>query len=71
MMLCLCNVNAAESFHTFVSLISEFPSLKEKSRFVFVPGPRDPGPGPILPRYHLAVRVMHELVFVKKCFIRI
>ena len=43
-------VFTAESFHTFVSLVSEFPSLKEKSQFVFVPGPRDPGPGPILPR---------------------
>ena len=44
---------AAESFHTFVSLVSEFPSVKEKSQFVFVPGPRDPGPGPILPRYFM------------------
>jgi len=43
-------VFALESFHTFVSLVSEFPSLKEKSQFVFVPGPRDPGAGPILPR---------------------
>jgi len=43
---------AAESFHTFVSLVSEFTSIKEKSQFVFVPGPRDPGPGPILPRWH-------------------
>ena len=44
-------VFTAESFHTFVGLVSEFPSLKEKSQFVFVPGPRDPGPGPILPRW--------------------
>lgn len=43
-------VIAAESFHTLVNLVSEFPSIKEKSHFVFVPGPRDPGLGPILPR---------------------
>ena len=46
-------VLTVESFHTFVGLVSEFPSLKEKSQFVFVPGPRDPGPGPILPRWVL------------------
>jgi DNA polymerase epsilon subunit 2 len=32
-------------------MLAEFPSLVENSRFVFVPGPRDPGPGQILPRY--------------------
>ena len=39
-----------ESFQSLASLISEFPSLLENSRFVFVPGPQDPGPGNILPR---------------------
>ena len=29
------------------ALLSSFPS---SSRFVFVPGPQDPGPGNILPR---------------------
>ena len=39
-----------ESFQALASLIVEFPSLLEHSRFVFVPGPQDPGPGNIFPR---------------------
>ncbi|XP_046858107.1 DNA polymerase epsilon subunit 2-like [Xenia sp. Carnegie-2017] len=39
-----------ECFNDLSDLISEFPSLVESSRFVFVPGPQDPGPGNILPR---------------------
>lgn len=39
-----------ESFQAFASLVSEFPSLLESTRFVFVPGPQDPGPGNIIPR---------------------
>ena len=39
-----------EHFQDLSNLIAEFPSLLESSRFVFVPGPQDPGPGSILPR---------------------
>ena len=31
-------------------IISSFPLLLEASRFVFIPGPQDPGPENILPR---------------------
>lgn len=39
-----------ELFQDLANVISEFPPLLESSRFVFVPGPQDPGPGNILPR---------------------
>ena len=39
-----------EGLNNLADVISEFPSLVESSRFVFVPGPQDPGPGNILPR---------------------
>ena len=39
-----------KSFHSLAKLIAEFPALMENSRFVFLPGPHDPGPGNILPR---------------------
>lgn len=39
-----------ESFQAFASLVAEFPPLLEGTRFVFVPGPQDPGPGNIIPR---------------------
>ena len=39
-----------ELFQDLGNLIAEFPPLLESSRFVFVPGPQDPGPGSILPR---------------------
>ena len=38
------------SFQAFAKLVAEFPPLTENSRFVFIPGPQDPGPGNILPR---------------------
>lgn len=38
------------SFQAFAKLAAEFSPLIENSRFVFVPGPQDPGPGNILPR---------------------
>jgi hypothetical protein len=40
-----------ESLHALTELLAEFPSLVQNSRFIFVPGPRDPGPGQILPRF--------------------
>ncbi|XP_062501135.1 DNA polymerase epsilon subunit 2-like [Corticium candelabrum] len=37
-------------FRELADLVCEFESLAENCRFVFVPGPLDPGPGNILPR---------------------
>lgn len=39
-----------QSFQAFAKMVSDFPPLIENSRFVFVPGSQDPGPGNILPR---------------------
>ena len=36
-------------FRNLANLIAEFPLLAEEGRFVFVPGPRDPGAGNTLP----------------------
>uniref|UniRef100_A0A673JCH3 DNA polymerase epsilon subunit n=1 Tax=Sinocyclocheilus rhinocerous TaxID=307959 RepID=A0A673JCH3_9TELE len=41
-----------ESFKALADLICEYPSIHNSSRFVFVPGPEDPGPGTVLPRYN-------------------
>ena len=40
----------SEHFHELGELLSEFPDLIKSSKFVFVPGPLDPGPATILPR---------------------
>ena len=40
----------SESLRILATMLSEFPNLMEASRFIFVPGPKDPGPGHILPR---------------------
>ncbi|XP_041352782.1 DNA polymerase epsilon subunit 2-like [Gigantopelta aegis] len=50
-----------ESFHSLAEIINDFPSLKENSRFVFVPGPRDPGPATILPRPAIPNSVTEEM----------
>ncbi|GAB1607932.1 DNA polymerase epsilon subunit 2-like [Argonauta hians] len=39
-----------ESFTQLSDIICKYPKLVESSRFIFVPGPLDPGPGNILPR---------------------
>ncbi|XP_071834492.1 DNA polymerase epsilon subunit 2-like isoform X1 [Apostichopus japonicus] len=39
-----------ESFKLLADMICEHPYLAENSKFVFVPGPQDPGPASILPR---------------------
>ena len=39
-----------ESLHSLAELLSNYPVLLENSRFVFVPGPQDPGYATILPR---------------------
>lgn len=50
-----------ESLHNFAQLLNEFPSLMENSRFIFVPGPLDPGPGRILPRPSLPRAITKEI----------
>ncbi|KAK3591288.1 hypothetical protein CHS0354_004337 [Potamilus streckersoni] len=39
-----------DCFQGLADLICEFPNLVQNSRFIFVPGPQDPGPSTILPR---------------------
>mmetsp|Transcript_23871 Transcript_23871/g.64487 ORF Transcript_23871/g.64487 Transcript_23871/m.64487 type:complete len:297 (-) Transcript_23871:241-1131(-) len=41
-------------FQNLANLIGEFPRLAQEGRFVFVPGPKDPGAGNTLPRAPLA-----------------
>ncbi|XP_065057553.1 DNA polymerase epsilon subunit 2-like [Rhopilema esculentum] len=48
-------------FQDLANLIAEFQSLVENSRFVFVPGPQDPGPGNILPRPKIPENITHAL----------
>ena len=47
----------SENLRSLADMLSEFPSLVQNSRFVFVPGPRDPGPAHILPRYSVKSRL--------------
>nr|XP_015825324.2 DNA polymerase epsilon subunit 2 [Nothobranchius furzeri] len=49
-----------DSLKTLADVISEYPSIHSSSRFVFVPGPKDPGPGTILPRPPLADHITEE-----------
>lgn len=49
-----------DSFKALADLICEFPSIHSSSRFVFVPGPEDPGPGAVLPRPPLAEHITEE-----------
>ena len=44
------NQNLREGFKSLGDIIVKFPTLLEKSQFVFVPGPLDPGPGNVLPK---------------------
>ncbi|KAG2497843.1 hypothetical protein HYH03_004110 [Edaphochlamys debaryana] len=39
-----------ELFGQLAALIDQYPRLRTESRFVLMPGPDDPGPGPILPQ---------------------
>ena len=48
-------------FDALAALISEFPVLVEDSKFVFVPGPTDPGAGSVLPRPPLPVAFTRRL----------
>ncbi|XP_008309347.1 DNA polymerase epsilon subunit 2 [Cynoglossus semilaevis] len=49
-----------ESLKTLADVICSYPSIHSSSRFVFVPGPEDPGPGTILPRPPLADHITEE-----------
>ncbi|NXR25930.1 DPOE2 polymerase, partial [Cinclus mexicanus] len=48
------------SLKALADIICEYPSIHKSSRFVFVPGPADPGPGCILPRPPLAENITQE-----------
>ncbi|KAK2539048.1 Pole2 [Columba guinea] len=48
------------SLKALADVICEHPSIHKSSRFVFVPGPEDPGPGSILPRPPLADNITEE-----------
>ncbi|KAL2099287.1 hypothetical protein ACEWY4_005767 [Coilia grayii] len=49
-----------ESLKALADVICEYPSIHNNSRFVFVPGPEDPGPSAILPRPPLAEHITEE-----------
>ncbi|XP_046874351.1 DNA polymerase epsilon subunit 2 isoform X1 [Hypomesus transpacificus] len=49
-----------ESLKLLADAICEYPSIHNSSRFVFVPGPDDPGPSTILPRPPLADHITEE-----------
>uniref|UniRef100_A0A8C3LCG3 DNA polymerase epsilon subunit n=1 Tax=Chrysolophus pictus TaxID=9089 RepID=A0A8C3LCG3_CHRPC len=48
------------SLKALADIICEYPSIHKSSRFVFVPGPEDPGPGSVLPRPPLAENITQE-----------
>ncbi|XP_066947296.1 DNA polymerase epsilon subunit 2 isoform X1 [Macrobrachium rosenbergii] len=50
-----------QAFSALGDLIKEFPPLVEHSRFIFVPGPGDPGPSNIFPRPPLPKYVTEEI----------
>ncbi|MED6232907.1 DNA polymerase epsilon subunit 2 [Ataeniobius toweri] len=50
----------SESLKTLADVICAYPSIHSSSRFVFVPGPEDPGPGTILPRPPLADHITED-----------
>nr|XP_054386612.1 DNA polymerase epsilon subunit 2 isoform X2 [Pongo abelii] len=49
-----------DSLKTLADIICEYPDIHQSSRFVFVPGPEDPGFGSILPRPPLAESITNE-----------
>uniref|UniRef100_A0A3Q2PCT3 DNA polymerase II subunit 2 n=1 Tax=Fundulus heteroclitus TaxID=8078 RepID=A0A3Q2PCT3_FUNHE len=54
------NKSLRESLKTLADVICAYPSIHSSSRFVFVPGPEDPGPGAILPRPPLAEHITED-----------
>ncbi|XP_052769617.1 DNA polymerase epsilon subunit 2-like [Mya arenaria] len=53
-----------DCFTKLAELLSDYPELVRGSKFVFVPGPQDPGPSTILPRPAIPNSVIEE--FKKK-----
>lgn len=49
-----------DALKTLADIICEYPNIHQSSRFVFVPGPEDPGFGSILPRPPLAESITNE-----------
>uniref|UniRef100_A0A667YLG4 DNA polymerase epsilon subunit n=1 Tax=Myripristis murdjan TaxID=586833 RepID=A0A667YLG4_9TELE len=49
-----------ESLKALADAICAYPSIHSSSRFVFIPGPEDPGPSTILPRPPLADLITEE-----------
>ncbi|XP_059514813.1 DNA polymerase epsilon subunit 2 isoform X4 [Myotis daubentonii] len=59
-----------DSLKTLADIICEYPSIHQSSRFVFVPGPEDPGFGSILPRIQYCTQeiiVFREDLVNKMC----
>ncbi|KAK7835947.1 hypothetical protein U0070_004038 [Myodes glareolus] len=54
------HVMFSDSLKSLADIICEYPSIHQSSRFVFVPGPEDPGFGSILPRPPLAESITKE-----------
>lgn len=52
------------AFNSLAEILSEFPELVQQSKFIFVPGPGDPGPSTIFPRPPLPKLVTED--FTKK-----
>ncbi|XP_069117868.1 DNA polymerase epsilon subunit 2-like [Argopecten irradians] len=50
-----------EAFSSLTDLICEFPTIAENSRFIFVPGPQDPGPASILPRPAIPSSIIEDV----------
>ena len=50
-----------DDFAALANLIDGYPRIKAAARFVFVPGPSDPGPGPVLPQPPLPAALTKEL----------
>ncbi|XP_025299051.1 DNA polymerase epsilon subunit 2 isoform X3 [Canis lupus baileyi] len=49
-----------DSLKTLADIICEYPNIHQSSRFVFIPGPEDPGFGSILPRPPIAESITNE-----------
>ena len=48
-------------FKALALMLSSFPTLCSDSHFLFVPGPQDPGPSPVLPRPPLPASIVEPL----------
>ena len=48
-------------FSELGDIVAQFPPLLESSRFLFVPGPQDPGPGNIFPRPPISKMITEEI----------